>query len=63
MKESHSERLAIHTGLESCGVVRESNVEALTGEGAGRVFSRETYAGLWMNRQPPASQRYFIRKN
>jgi hypothetical protein len=43
MKESHSERLAIHTGLESCGVVRENNVEALTGEGAGRVFSRETY--------------------
>ncbi|MDT7810271.1 MAG: hypothetical protein QOJ42_187, partial [Acidobacteriaceae bacterium] len=30
MKESHSERLAIHTGLESCGVVRENNVEALT---------------------------------
>jgi len=35
MKESHSERLAIHTGLESCGVVRENNVEALTEEGAG----------------------------
>jgi hypothetical protein len=43
MKESHSERLAIHTGLESCGVVRENNVEALTEEGAGRVFSRETF--------------------
>jgi hypothetical protein len=43
MKESRSERLAIHIGLESGGVVRESNVEALTGEGAGRVFSRETY--------------------
>ena len=43
MKESHSERLAVHTGLESCGVVREKSVEALTGEGAGRVFSRETY--------------------
>ena len=42
MKESHSERLAIHTGPESCGVVREGNVEALTGERAGRVFSRET---------------------
>ena len=41
-KESHSERLAIHTGPESCGVVREGNVEALTGERAGRVFSRET---------------------
>jgi hypothetical protein len=43
MKESHSERSAIHTGLESCGVARENNVEPLTGEGAGRVFSRETY--------------------
>jgi hypothetical protein len=43
MKESHSERLAIHTGLESCGVVRKNNVEALTEEGAGRVFSRETF--------------------
>ena len=43
MKESYSERLAIYTGPESCGVVREDNVEALTGESAGRVFSRETY--------------------
>jgi hypothetical protein len=43
MKESHSERLAIHTGLESCGVVRENNVEALTEEGAGRALSRETF--------------------
>ena len=41
MKESYSEGLAIHTGPESCGVVREDDVEALTGEGAGRVFSRE----------------------
>jgi hypothetical protein len=38
-----SERLAIYTGPESCGVVRKDNVEALTGESAGRVFSRETY--------------------
>src|ERR1700722_16200918 len=42
MKESYSERLAIYAGPESCGVVREDNVEALTGESAGRVFSRET---------------------
>ena len=42
MKESYSERLAIYTGPESCGVVREDNVEALTGESAGRLFSRET---------------------
>ena len=44
MKESYSERLAIYTGPESCGVVREDNVEALTGESAGRLFSRETSA-------------------
>jgi hypothetical protein len=41
MKKSYSEGLAIHTGPESCGVVREGNVEALTGVRTGRVFSRE----------------------
>ena len=43
MKVSRSEGLANHTGPESCGAAREDGVEALTGEGAGRVFSRETY--------------------
>ena len=37
MKESYGEGLATHTGPESCAAVRE----ALTGERAGRVFSRE----------------------
>ena len=41
MKESHGEGVAIHTGPESCVSVREDAHEALTGEGAGRVFSRE----------------------
>ena len=41
MKVSYSEGPANHTGPESCGVAREGGVEALTGEGAGRVFSRE----------------------
>ena len=41
MKVSYGEGLANHTGPESCGAVREDGVEALTGEGAGRVFSRE----------------------
>ena len=41
MKVSCSEGLANHTGLESCGAVCKGGVEALTGEGAGRVFSRE----------------------
>ena len=39
MKESHSEGVANRTGSESCGVVREDNVEALTGEGAGQWYS------------------------
>ena len=43
MKVSYSEVLANHTGSESCGVAREGGVEALTGEGAGRVFSRERH--------------------
>jgi hypothetical protein len=41
MKVSYSEGVANHTGSESCEVAREGVVEALTGEGAGRVFSRE----------------------
>jgi hypothetical protein len=41
MKVSYSEGLANHAGSESCGVAREGGCEALTGEGAGRVFSRE----------------------
>ena len=40
MKVSYSEGLANHTGPESCGAAREGGVEALTGERAGRVFSR-----------------------
>ena len=41
MKVSYGEGLANHTGPESCGAVCKGGVEALTGEGAGRVFSRE----------------------
>jgi hypothetical protein len=40
MKESYVEGLATHNGPESCGAAREGGVEALTGEGAGRVYSR-----------------------
>jgi RNA-directed DNA polymerase len=42
MKVSDGEGLATHTGPESCGAVREGGVEALTGERAGRVLSRES---------------------
>ncbi len=44
MKESYDERLATHIGPESCGAAREGGDEALTGERAGRVLSREIYA-------------------
>src|SRR6516164_4877383 len=40
MKKSHECEVATHIDPESCGAVRKSGVEALTGERAGRVFSR-----------------------
>ena len=39
MRVSYGEGLASHTGPESCGVVREDAVEALTGVRAGWVSS------------------------
>ncbi len=41
MKESYGEGVASHTGPESCADAREGGREVLTGERAGRVFSRE----------------------
>jgi hypothetical protein len=41
MKESYVEGVAAHNGPESCGAAREGGVEALTGETAGWVLSRE----------------------
>jgi hypothetical protein len=43
MKESYVKGLANHDGPESCVEWRDSLGEALTGEGAGRVLSRERY--------------------
>ncbi len=40
MKKSHESGIATHIGPESCGAARKGGVEALTGERAGRVFSR-----------------------
>ena len=40
MKESYECEVATHIGPESCGAARKGGVEALTGERAGRVFSR-----------------------
>jgi hypothetical protein len=40
MKKSYESGVATHIGPESCGAARKSSVEALTGERAGRVFSR-----------------------
>ena len=50
MKESYVKGLAAHDGPESCGGVRKDVAEALTGVGAGRVFSRE-------RRLPPGCRR------
>jgi hypothetical protein len=40
MQKSYACELATHIGPESCGAARKGGVEALTGERAGRVFSR-----------------------
>jgi|SRR5580692_166439 hypothetical protein len=40
MKKSYESGVATHIGPESCGSARKGGVEALTGERAGRVFSR-----------------------
>jgi hypothetical protein len=42
MQKSYECELATHIGPESCGVARKSSAEALTGERAGRVSSRES---------------------
>ena len=41
MKESYGKSIASHTDPESCGAACKGGVEALTGESAGRVLSRE----------------------
>jgi RNA-directed DNA polymerase len=41
MEVPYGEGIAGHTGPESCGGARESAAEALTGERAGWVLSRE----------------------
>jgi len=42
MKESYVEGIANHNDPESCGGARKGGDEALTGEHAGRVSSRES---------------------
>lgn len=43
MQESYESGTATHIGPESCGAARKGGVEALTGERAGRVFSRVSF--------------------
>lgn len=43
MQKSYSEGLAIHADPESCGYVGNGISEALTGEHAGWVLSRESF--------------------
>src|SRR6266567_6223805 len=40
MQKSYECEVATHIGPESCGAACKGSVEALTGERAGRVFSR-----------------------
>ena len=40
MQKSYESGSTTHIGPESCGAARKGGVEALTGERAGRVFSR-----------------------
>jgi hypothetical protein len=44
MRVPHGEGIATHAGPESCVVVRKGGGEALTGERAGRVWSRESFS-------------------
>ena len=46
MKESYNERVATYVGPESCVACREARDEALTGESAGWVLSRESHEPL-----------------
>ena len=46
MEVSYGEGVASHTGPESCAIAREGRGEALTGECAGRVSSRESFGQL-----------------
>src|ERR1700721_908345 len=41
MKESYDSGIATHIGPEPCGAARQGGGEAVGGERAGRVFSRE----------------------
>ena len=43
MQKSYECEVATHIGPESCGAARKGGVEALTGERAGRVFSRVSF--------------------
>jgi hypothetical protein len=43
MQKSYESGAATHIGPESCEVTRKGDVEALTGEHAGRVFSRVSF--------------------
>ena len=40
MQKTHESGVPTHIGPESCGAACKGSVEALTGERAGRVFSR-----------------------
>ena len=55
MKESYDEGLATYIGPGSCGAARKSGVEALAGERAGQVLSRE-------RSQTPGRRRCYLKR-
>ena len=58
MQKSYECELATHIGPESCGAARKGSVEALTGERAGRVFSRVSNWRCMEKRRPHLMHRY-----
>src|SRR6516162_7504111 len=68
MKESYVKGLANRNGAESCGAARKGETEALTGESAGWVLSREIHL-LWdadpvrrRGRRQPANRNGEVRR-
>jgi|SRR6516225_5512101 len=63
MQKSYESGTATHIGPESCGAARKGSVEALTGERAGRVFSRVRNSlrdadAVRRSGRPPREHRY-----
>lgn len=63
MRVSYGEGLASRAGPESCVAVREVSDEALTGDRAGRVLSRERGFVRDADALPLSGRQHRIRRN